>query len=239
LNFPMVATRDIAARAAELLAGSIENGRVEYLLGPQNYSQQDATTALGQAIGRPELPYVQFSYDDAKQGMLRAGLSESMANPLRRDDAQHERGKGNGGRPARRWQHYAHYAAGICAASICARIPRGYGECAGHGLVKEQIKLLNYLARASPVAKLAAHRQAVRPSCFAEPGELTAPTNFAFPKPLRSTGEAFAIFAPCLCFITSTKARAGPWLSSTACLAPLTIGRPWLGAGLPKPACGW
>jgi len=80
LNFPMVATRDIAARAAELLAGSIENGRVEYLLGPQNYSQQDATTALGQAIGRPELPYVQFSYDDAKQGMLRAGLSESMAN---------------------------------------------------------------------------------------------------------------------------------------------------------------
>ncbi|MBD2770221.1 NmrA family NAD(P)-binding protein [Hymenobacter sp. BT664] len=80
LRFPMVATRDIAARAAELLAGSLENRRVEYLLGPQNYSQQDAATAIGTAIGRPELSYVQFSYDDAKQGMRQVGLSESMAN---------------------------------------------------------------------------------------------------------------------------------------------------------------
>jgi hypothetical protein len=80
LRFPMVATQDIAARAAELLAGTIENGRVDYLLGPQDYSMQEATKAIGAAIGRPELPYVQFPYEDAKQGMIRAGLSENMAH---------------------------------------------------------------------------------------------------------------------------------------------------------------
>ena len=40
---------------------------------------QQATAAIGQAIGRPELPYVPFSYEDAKKGMMGAGLSESMA----------------------------------------------------------------------------------------------------------------------------------------------------------------
>jgi hypothetical protein len=85
LQFPMVATRDIAAKAAELLNGPALAGHsVHYLLGPRNYSQQDATAAIGQAIGqaigRPELPYVAFSYEDAKKGMVGDGLSESMAS---------------------------------------------------------------------------------------------------------------------------------------------------------------
>lgn len=81
LAFPMVATRDIAARAAELLdADNFENHSVQYLLGPREYTQQEAARAIGQAIGKPELPYVPFSYDDAKKGMVQAGLSESMAN---------------------------------------------------------------------------------------------------------------------------------------------------------------
>lgn len=81
LQFPMIATRDIAAKAAELLdAGSFDSHSVHYLLGPRNYSQQDATTAIGQALGRPELPYVPFSYEDAKKGMVQAGLSENMAS---------------------------------------------------------------------------------------------------------------------------------------------------------------
>ena len=80
LQFPMVATKDIAAKAAELLdAGQFENHSVHYLLGPRNYSQQEATTLISQAIGRPDLPYVPFSYEDAKKGMVQAGLSESMA----------------------------------------------------------------------------------------------------------------------------------------------------------------
>ncbi|QIX61743.1 SDR family NAD(P)-dependent oxidoreductase [Hymenobacter sp. BT18] len=80
LAFPMVATKDIAARAAALLTQSFEPGSVHYVLGPQNYTLPEAAQAIGQAIGRPELPYVPFSYEDAKQGMMQAGLSESMAS---------------------------------------------------------------------------------------------------------------------------------------------------------------
>ncbi|UOQ97942.1 NmrA family NAD(P)-binding protein [Hymenobacter sp. 5317J-9] len=79
--FPMVATRDIAAKAAELLAGpALEGQTVHYLLGPRDYSMAEATSILGQAIGRPELPYVPFPYADARQGMVGAGLSENMAD---------------------------------------------------------------------------------------------------------------------------------------------------------------
>ncbi|GAA4352000.1 NAD(P)H-binding protein [Hymenobacter saemangeumensis] len=81
LQFPMIATKDIAAKAAELLtADTLENHSVHYLLGPRNYSLAEATAAVGQAIGRPELPYVPFSYEDAKGGMVQAGLSENMAD---------------------------------------------------------------------------------------------------------------------------------------------------------------
>ena len=80
LALPMIATKDIAAKAAELLAGELPAGQsVHNLLGPRSYSQQEATAAIGQAIGRPELPYVPFSYDDAQKGMVGAGLSEDMA----------------------------------------------------------------------------------------------------------------------------------------------------------------
>ena len=80
LQLPMIATKDIAARAAELLGGDVPAGHsVLNLLGPRNYSQQEATAAIGHAIGRPELPYVPFSYDDAKKGMVGAGLSDDMA----------------------------------------------------------------------------------------------------------------------------------------------------------------
>ena len=34
---------------------------------------------LGRAIGRPDLPYVPFPYEDAQKGMVAAGLSPSVA----------------------------------------------------------------------------------------------------------------------------------------------------------------
>lgn len=78
--FPMIATQDIAAAAAARLDKLDFRGHeVQSLLGPQDYTMQDATRALGAAIGRPELPYVQFPYDQAEQGMVGAGLSPSMA----------------------------------------------------------------------------------------------------------------------------------------------------------------
>ena len=56
VSLPMVATRDIAAKAAELLGGPLTGPSVHYLLGPRNYSMQEVTVAFGQAIGRPDLP---------------------------------------------------------------------------------------------------------------------------------------------------------------------------------------
>jgi hypothetical protein len=40
----------------------------------------EATAAIGRAIGKPELKYVQFPYPDAKKGMVGMGLPEEMAD---------------------------------------------------------------------------------------------------------------------------------------------------------------
>jgi uncharacterized protein YbjT (DUF2867 family) len=80
LAFPMIATQDIAARAAEAFETELPNHSVHLLLGPHSYTMQQATRAIGEAIGRPELPYVQFPYEQARQGAVQAGLSESMAD---------------------------------------------------------------------------------------------------------------------------------------------------------------
>jgi len=79
--FPMIATRDIAAVATELLANPTFTGRsFRELLGPRDYAPRDTARILGQAIGKPELPYVQFPPADAHKAMVAAGLSPSLAN---------------------------------------------------------------------------------------------------------------------------------------------------------------
>ena len=81
VSMPMVTTKDIAANAAELLGnGPLTGQSVHYLLGPRNYSMQEVTAACGHAIGRPDLRYIQLAYDQARQGMLKAGMSASMAD---------------------------------------------------------------------------------------------------------------------------------------------------------------
>ncbi|MBC7923826.1 MAG: NAD(P)H-binding protein [Ferruginibacter sp.] len=80
LSFPMIATADIAGAAAGIFDRLDFRGVViRDLLGPRDYSMQETAQILGQAIGKPDLPYVQFSYEDGKQGMQQAGLSASMA----------------------------------------------------------------------------------------------------------------------------------------------------------------
>jgi uncharacterized protein YbjT (DUF2867 family) len=80
LKFPQIATKDISAHAALRMANKDFSGHtVQELLGPRDLSMKEATAALGKAIGKPELPYVQFPYEDALKGMVGAGLSQSMA----------------------------------------------------------------------------------------------------------------------------------------------------------------
>lgn len=80
LPMPMIATRDIgAAAAARLLKLDFKGHTEALLLGPANLTLTDATRVLGAAIGKPELQYVQFGYEDAVKGMMQAGLSADVA----------------------------------------------------------------------------------------------------------------------------------------------------------------
>lgn len=77
----MVATRDISAVAAEILSTPTFTGiSVREILGPRDYSMQEATAILGAAIGKPDLAYVQFSDGDFKKGLEGAGFSASAAD---------------------------------------------------------------------------------------------------------------------------------------------------------------
>jgi uncharacterized protein YbjT (DUF2867 family) len=80
LAIPMVATRDIADAAAKALKARDWRGMVvRELLGPRDISYPEATRILGEKIGKPNLQYVQFSYDDQAKALVQAGLSESFA----------------------------------------------------------------------------------------------------------------------------------------------------------------
>ncbi|MBC7892289.1 MAG: NAD(P)H-binding protein [Sphingobacteriaceae bacterium] len=79
--FPMIATQDVAAVIAEKLVHFNVIGKaVLPLLGPRDYSLREFTTGLGTAIGRPDLPYVRFTPEDTKAGILASGGSERFAD---------------------------------------------------------------------------------------------------------------------------------------------------------------
>ena len=81
LAIPMIATQDIAAVAAQhLLALDFSGKSTMELLGQRDISMQEVTRLLGAAIGKPDLPYVQFGYEDARAAMVGMGLSADMAD---------------------------------------------------------------------------------------------------------------------------------------------------------------
>jgi uncharacterized protein YbjT (DUF2867 family) len=80
LAIPMIATRDIADAAAKALSARDWKGVVvRELLGPRDISYAEATRILGEKIGKPDLQYVQFSYDDQIKALVQAQFSESFA----------------------------------------------------------------------------------------------------------------------------------------------------------------
>ncbi|MCP4155214.1 MAG: SDR family NAD(P)-dependent oxidoreductase [bacterium] len=83
LSFPIIATQDIAAAAAQyLLALDFTGKSIQELLGAGDVTMKEITRALGTAIGKPDLPYVEFSYEDSKKAMMGMGLSENVADAL-------------------------------------------------------------------------------------------------------------------------------------------------------------
>lgn len=80
VKLPMIATRDIvAAGLPRLLALDFSGQRATELLGPADFTLAEVTQAIGAAIGKPDLPYVAFPPEDARQGMIATGLSPSVA----------------------------------------------------------------------------------------------------------------------------------------------------------------
>jgi uncharacterized protein YbjT (DUF2867 family) len=87
LKMPMIATRDIAQVAAQLLLSLDFSGQsTRELLGQRDISMQEATQIIGRAIGKDELAYVQFSYEQAEQAMVGMGLSQDVARSLNEMD---------------------------------------------------------------------------------------------------------------------------------------------------------
>jgi uncharacterized protein YbjT (DUF2867 family) len=83
LKFPMIATADIAERAAErLLRKDFTGQTVETVLGPEDKSMEEATRALGDALGIPDLAYVQFPPEGVKAALQGIGMSEEFASLL-------------------------------------------------------------------------------------------------------------------------------------------------------------
>jgi uncharacterized protein YbjT (DUF2867 family) len=83
LPFAMVATADIGAVAAKrLMARDFAGNDVLELQGAAEYTMAEAAAALGAAIGKPGLPYVQFPLEGARQAMLGMGMSADGAGKL-------------------------------------------------------------------------------------------------------------------------------------------------------------
>src|SRR5574341_622518 len=80
LAIPMIAAQDIAAVAARrLLALDFSGKTVQELLGPRDISMAEVTRMIGKGIGKPDLPYVQFPYDEAEKAMIGIGMSPDTA----------------------------------------------------------------------------------------------------------------------------------------------------------------
>jgi uncharacterized protein YbjT (DUF2867 family) len=76
----MIATRDIAEVAAQALQARDWSGFVvRELLGPRDLTHAEAARIIGNAIGRPDLPYVQLPYADMVGALVGAGLSQNVA----------------------------------------------------------------------------------------------------------------------------------------------------------------
>lgn len=74
----MVHPRDIAAVAARELQHPFEGKNHRYVVS-EELQVAEIIKVIGTAIGKPDLPWVQFSDDDAFKGMMTAGMSEAIA----------------------------------------------------------------------------------------------------------------------------------------------------------------
>jgi uncharacterized protein YbjT (DUF2867 family) len=80
LPLPMIATRDIAEKAAEsLLKLDFSGYETRELLGQRDVTYAEAAAMAGAAIGKPDLNYVQLPDEQFIQAMTQMGVSRNFA----------------------------------------------------------------------------------------------------------------------------------------------------------------
>jgi uncharacterized protein YbjT (DUF2867 family) len=80
LPIPMVATRDIALKIAELLdVLKFTGSSVFEFVGPQEMTMIEATKVIGKAIGKSDLKYVPLSYEQDEKRMIDSGMKHQVA----------------------------------------------------------------------------------------------------------------------------------------------------------------
>lgn len=75
---PWVHPKDIAAAIADELQKTSQGKNVRYIVSDVRAAAEVASV-IGKAIGKPELPWVEFTDDQSLQGMLGVGLPEEIA----------------------------------------------------------------------------------------------------------------------------------------------------------------
>ena len=75
LKLPMAATRDVGAYAAQRLWDLDFSGKqTRELLGERDLSMTEATVVIARGIGKPDLRYEQFPYDQVEQLLTQMGV---------------------------------------------------------------------------------------------------------------------------------------------------------------------
>jgi hypothetical protein len=83
LKFAMIATADIAERAAgHLLALDFTGTSIRDLLGQRDLSLKEAFTIIGRRIGIHDLDYRQFTHDEFGQALINMGMSRDVSRQL-------------------------------------------------------------------------------------------------------------------------------------------------------------
>jgi uncharacterized protein YbjT (DUF2867 family) len=80
LKLPMIATRDVGDYAAQRLLDLDFSGKqTRELLGERDLSMTEATAVIARGIGKPDLHYEQFPYDQVQQVLVQMGIPPKKA----------------------------------------------------------------------------------------------------------------------------------------------------------------
>ncbi len=78
---PIVHTKDIGEVAAKYLSNLDFKGfNSVFVSGAEDLTMNEVAEIIGKEIGKPDLKYMQFSREDAKNGMVQNGIPQTIAD---------------------------------------------------------------------------------------------------------------------------------------------------------------